>query len=90
MLLQIGVIMLNTDGGVVDGRAGRFVCRAPICAEAAAVLHAISLAMRSSRPAVILTDCQVLTTAICNPPHRWSWECAALVATIVQHLSLSP
>ncbi|CAN1788506.1 LINE-1 retrotransposable element ORF2 protein, partial [Linum perenne] len=80
------VIMYDTAGTVVDGRAGQLFCRAPICAEATAVLHAVLLARLSPTPAIVYTDCLQVTNALKGSPSEWPWDCSAILASIAEAL----
>ncbi|CAN1142947.1 hypothetical protein LINPERHAP2_LOCUS13355, partial [Linum perenne] len=86
----IGVIMFNSEGHAIDGVAGSFFCRAPIVAEAYALLSAVRLACRENLSAIILSDCQQLTSALRGHHSSWPWECSAIIADIVLLLSSNP
>ncbi|CAN1167429.1 hypothetical protein LINPERHAP2_LOCUS27241 [Linum perenne] len=77
-----GVIVYDNEGRVVDGRARSFVCRAPICAEAMAILKAVELAADYEASTIILSDCLALTKALEDQPEQWPWEAAAILASI--------
>ncbi|CAN1134999.1 hypothetical protein LINPERHAP2_LOCUS8604, partial [Linum perenne] len=81
-----GVIAYDSEGRVVDGRVRSFFCRAPICAEAMALMAAVKLASSNDCRTIILSDCQVLTKALKDQPDQWPWEVAAILATITQTL----
>ncbi|CAN1144639.1 hypothetical protein LINPERHAP2_LOCUS14210 [Linum perenne] len=79
--------MYDSEGRVVDGRVGSFVCGAAICAESRALLAAVELAARYAERTLIFLDCQTLTNALNDEPDQWPWEVIAIVASITQILS---
>ncbi|CAN1191130.1 hypothetical protein LINPERPRIM_LOCUS39749, partial [Linum perenne] len=81
-----GVIIKDHHGHVVDGKAGKFLCRAPIVAEARALQVAVSEAVIFPGSSLIVTDCLTLVTALKQKVEDWPWECAAILADIVHKL----
>ncbi|CAN1147239.1 hypothetical protein LINPERHAP2_LOCUS15757 [Linum perenne] len=78
--------MYDAEGRVVDGRVGSFICGAPICAEARAVLAAVELAASYGEEVLILSNCQTLTNALMDRPDQWPWEAAVIIASITHVL----
>ncbi|CAN0903846.1 hypothetical protein LINGRAHAP2_LOCUS22759 [Linum grandiflorum] len=85
-----GLLLYNSTGFVIDGRAGRLFCKESIVAEAWALLMAIRLATDLIGTINILSDCKVLVQALSIPSDQWPWSCAALLAEIVAGLSSMP
>ncbi|CAN1155874.1 Putative ribonuclease H protein At1g65750 [Linum perenne] len=81
-----GIILYDAEGNATDGRAGSFECRAPICAEATAILQAVILAKMDNSPATIFTDCALVADALKNPNQPWPWDCEATLASITDAL----
>ncbi|CAN1133224.1 hypothetical protein LINPERPRIM_LOCUS30528 [Linum perenne] len=81
-----GVIKYDAEGRVLDGRARKFCCRAPICAEAYGLLAAVEMAAQDMRRTLILTDCLSLTKAIQEDQEKWPWEAASVIASIQQRM----
>ncbi|CAN1853577.1 Uncharacterized mitochondrial protein AtMg00310 [Linum perenne] len=59
----IGVIAVNPEGRIVDGVARRLLCRAPIVAEAYAVLTACKLATQERVMTEVWSDCKQVVQA---------------------------
>ncbi|CAN1784919.1 Putative ribonuclease H protein At1g65750 [Linum perenne] len=85
-----GVIVYDSEGRVVDGRARSFFCRAPICAEALGILAAVHIATSDDSSAIILTDSMIMVTALGNEEGDWPWEVAGFLAQIKQQLDARP
>ncbi|CAN1160049.1 hypothetical protein LINPERHAP2_LOCUS23075 [Linum perenne] len=81
---DFGVILFDSEGRVVDGRARKFFCRASICAE---IWAALELAVKEENSITIYSDCQILTKAIHDQPDQWPWEAASILALITQLLT---
>ncbi|CAN0920386.1 hypothetical protein LINGRAHAP2_LOCUS32018 [Linum grandiflorum] len=81
--------MYNSNSLPIDGMARSTFCRAPICAEAAALLTTVRFAERSLLLTLILSDCAPLIASLNAPHHVWPWECAALIAAITDILKVS-
>ncbi|CAN1317975.1 hypothetical protein LINPERPRIM_LOCUS30632, partial [Linum perenne] len=81
-----GVLLYDVNGNAVNGRAGSFMCRASICAKAKAILHAVTLAKTDVYPVTIYSNCSMVCDALKKPPDSWPWECAAILASIVDLL----
>ncbi|CAN1161617.1 hypothetical protein LINPERHAP2_LOCUS24030 [Linum perenne] len=86
----IGVIVYDSEGRVVDGRARSFFCRAPICAKAIAILEALHMGRGEQRTTQVITDCMALTSALQNNEDAWPWKAAATLARIKQMLEANP
>ncbi|CAN1828501.1 Putative ribonuclease H protein At1g65750 [Linum perenne] len=82
-----GVIVYDSEGRVVDGRARSFFCRAPICAEALAVLEAVQIAFLEQGDIVIFTDSKTIVSALDRQYEEWPWEVAGFIAQIKQWLT---
>ncbi|CAN0837156.1 hypothetical protein LINGRAHAP2_LOCUS1717, partial [Linum grandiflorum] len=67
--------------------AGNSFCRAPISAEATALLSAVQLAGHSTQPTLILCDCATLIASLTENSSCWPWECASLIAAITHLLN---
>ncbi|CAN1280268.1 hypothetical protein LINPERPRIM_LOCUS17372 [Linum perenne] len=87
-----GVIISNSVGVVLDGKAGIFYCNSPIVSEAKAILVATEFACARSNndSVVILSDCQELISALNGPKHRWPWECFGYLGRVSALASLRP
>ncbi|CAN1140139.1 Putative ribonuclease H protein At1g65750 [Linum perenne] len=72
-----GMVISNSAGQIVDGKAGTFFCDSPRVSEAKALLEATKMAksINSNGLFIIFSDCQELVSAINGPKHRWPWEC---------------
>ncbi|CAN1852272.1 hypothetical protein LINPERHAP1_LOCUS40586 [Linum perenne] len=82
--------MVNPEGQIVDGVAGRFLCRDSIVAEAYAVLTACRLARREGVDADVWSDCRQIVNACLNSEEACLWECEAVVAEIQEIIRSSP
>ncbi|CAN0847458.1 hypothetical protein LINGRAHAP2_LOCUS4989 [Linum grandiflorum] len=82
--------MFNSNGIPVDGRAGSHYCRAPIAAEASALLAAVRLAEGTQLPTLIFSDCNTLIASLNTTSHLWPWEGASLIAAITDRLRCCP
>ncbi|CAN1252121.1 hypothetical protein LINPERPRIM_LOCUS7924, partial [Linum perenne] len=80
------ILLYDVNGNAIDGRAGSFVCRAPICAEANAIFQAVLLAKMDTSPVTIFSDCAIVCDALMKPPNSWPWECEATLASIAAKL----
>ncbi|CAN1131534.1 hypothetical protein LINPERPRIM_LOCUS13869 [Linum perenne] len=78
------VIKYDSEGRVLDGRARKFLCRAPICAEALGLLAAVEMASTDIRRTLIISDCLFLISAIHEDQDKWPWEAASVIASIQQ------
>ncbi|CAN0913991.1 hypothetical protein LINGRAHAP2_LOCUS28270 [Linum grandiflorum] len=58
------IIISDTEGHIIDGKAGSFLCNSAIAAEAVAMLHSINYASSSDTTTIVKTDCQTLAKAI--------------------------
>ncbi|CAN1795126.1 hypothetical protein LINPERHAP1_LOCUS20500 [Linum perenne] len=82
--------MVNPEGQIVDGVAGRFLCRDSIVAEAYAVVTACKLARREGVSAEVWSDCSQVVKACLNSEDACPWECEAVVAEIREIIRSSP
>ncbi|CAN1168566.1 hypothetical protein LINPERHAP2_LOCUS27882, partial [Linum perenne] len=80
----LGVIVSDSNGHNIDGRAGSFFCRTPSVAEAFAVLNAVNMAQNMNTQVLIKSDCREVTEALSRPLDECPWEIVAIVADIVQ------
>ncbi|CAN1187161.1 hypothetical protein LINPERHAP2_LOCUS38573 [Linum perenne] len=80
----LGVIVSDSNGHNIDGRAGFFFCRTPSVAEAFAVLNAAQMAQNLNTRVLIKSDCHEVTEAISKPLEECPWEITAIIADIVQ------
>ncbi|CAN1794536.1 hypothetical protein LINPERHAP1_LOCUS20329 [Linum perenne] len=85
-----GIIIMNAEGQVCDGRAGRFFCSSPIVSEARALLEAVTFAALSGARCIIFSDCLTLVASIKALKCKWPWECYGLLGRITDILSSSP
>ncbi|CAN1791002.1 hypothetical protein LINPERHAP1_LOCUS19079 [Linum perenne] len=74
--------MTNTEGRILDGRAGSFFCRSPIGAEAEGLLAAVELAGTDPCGTVIFTDSQTVHRCLFTRHDQWPWEIASTIAKI--------
>ncbi|CAN0873079.1 hypothetical protein LINGRAHAP2_LOCUS10282 [Linum grandiflorum] len=81
-----GVILFNSSGIAIDGRAGRLVCKEPLVAEAWALLVAARLAASLVGSINILSDYKPLLNVVVSPPEFWTWACASLLASVADVL----
>ncbi|CAN1168906.1 hypothetical protein LINPERHAP2_LOCUS28101 [Linum perenne] len=72
-----GVVCINSQGQVTNGKAGTLVCSSSIVAEAKALLEALSMASASRVPTIVKSDCLNLVEALRDFRIAWPWECAA-------------
>ncbi|CAL1378210.1 unnamed protein product [Linum trigynum] len=59
-----GVVVVNHDGQVCDGRAEDLLCSTPIEAETKALLEGVKLAQEYGSECTVQFDCQVLVKAL--------------------------
>ncbi|CAN1227539.1 Putative ribonuclease H protein At1g65750 [Linum grandiflorum] len=85
-----GIVISNSTGRIVDGRAGTFHCSSAIVAEAYAIKEATIVANQTPGPCRIFSDCKLLIDAISGPKHRWPWRCYALLGSIKELCSNAP
>ncbi|CAN1144888.1 hypothetical protein LINPERPRIM_LOCUS16881 [Linum perenne] len=78
--------MYDANGNVIDGRAGSFVCRSPVCAEAITLLHVVNLDKQDTSPITIFSDYATVCESLRKPPDSWPWECEATLASIINVL----
>ncbi|CAN1162854.1 hypothetical protein LINPERHAP2_LOCUS24702 [Linum perenne] len=79
----VGIILFDSEGHTIDGRAGSLFCRTPSVAEAVAVLMAVQLANDTGGHVRVLSDCVEVVNAIKAPPDDWPWEIGAIIADIM-------
>ncbi|CAN1793057.1 Putative ribonuclease H protein At1g65750 [Linum perenne] len=77
-----GVVVYNSEGYVVNGRAGTLNCAAPICAEAKAICVAVDLVKSMPLRSLVLTDSLILSNALAGTEHDWPWQVSAILALI--------
>ncbi|CAN1296474.1 Putative ribonuclease H protein At1g65750 [Linum perenne] len=79
----VGIILFDSEGHAIDGRAGSFFCRTPSVAEAVAVSIAVQMANETGRQVQILSDCLEVVNALKAPADEWPWEIGAIIADIM-------
>ncbi|CAN1292760.1 hypothetical protein LINPERPRIM_LOCUS21725 [Linum perenne] len=84
-----GIIVYDSEGRVVDGRARSFFCRAPLCAEALVILEALQIAASDQVDTIVLTDSKSIVLALENHKDDWPWEAASFIAQIKQVMETS-
>ncbi|CAN1156484.1 hypothetical protein LINPERPRIM_LOCUS20230 [Linum perenne] len=82
--------LVNTDGKVIDGKAGSFLCRTPTCAKATALYHAVNIALLYPYPTIIYSDCRIVVDALITSHDQWPWDCDAILAKITDVLMEAP
>ncbi|CAN0919749.1 hypothetical protein LINGRAHAP2_LOCUS31638 [Linum grandiflorum] len=85
-----GIIITNSNGHIIDGKAGSFLCNSAIGSEAVAIMHSIEYAKSFGTRTIIRTDCQKLVHAIYDTKHRWPWICHAYLERITTSLKDNP
>ncbi|CAN1800846.1 hypothetical protein LINPERHAP1_LOCUS22713 [Linum perenne] len=85
-----GVVIMNTEGIVCDGRASLFMCSSPTVSEAKAFLEAMTFACNSQCSCTIFSDCLTLVNSVKAQKHRWPWECYGLIGRITDIFGSSP
>ncbi|CAN1836487.1 Putative ribonuclease H protein At1g65750 [Linum perenne] len=74
-MAAFGIVVINSEGQVCDGRSGRFPSASPIASEARALLEATKYAKSSPLQCVIFSDCKTLVDSIKGPERLWPWDC---------------
>ncbi|CAN1833195.1 Putative ribonuclease H protein At1g65750 [Linum perenne] len=85
-----GVVVINSHGQVIGGKAGSLSCSSSIVAEAKAILVAIQTAVALEGPTIIKSDCLDLVSALRDFRIAWPWECAAWLGIMKQALLENP
>ncbi|CAN1849938.1 hypothetical protein LINPERHAP1_LOCUS39593 [Linum perenne] len=83
------IIIMNAEGHVCDGRAGRFICSSPMVSEARALLEAVSFASRSHSRCTVYSDCLRLVASTTAQKSKWLWDCYGLLGSITDILATS-
>ncbi|CAN1170982.1 hypothetical protein LINPERHAP2_LOCUS29301, partial [Linum perenne] len=86
----VGVIVFDSEGHAIDGRAGQLFCRTPSVAEAYAVLTAVQVARDMNMQVVVKTDCLEVVQAMKAPRDERPWEIAAVIANIDAIIQMNP
>ncbi|CAN1181562.1 hypothetical protein LINPERHAP2_LOCUS35466 [Linum perenne] len=89
-MAAFGVVVINSDGFVCDGRSGLFPSASPIASEARAILEATLFAASSPLHCVIHSDCLNVLNHIRGPKSRWPWECYGTLGAISRVLRTCP
>ncbi|CAN1763830.1 hypothetical protein LINPERHAP1_LOCUS9003 [Linum perenne] len=89
-MVAFRVVLYNSSGQILDGKAGTFYCNSPIVLEAKALLEATLLAAAHKVTSTIYSDCLKMVTTINRPKHRWLWECFDYLGRISELLALHP